>query len=57
MLDYLATHERIRPNIKELARTKATLCTLYEAGLGAENAEQEGNDELTEDNEGEETPA
>ena len=39
---------------KELARIKANLRTLYEAGPGAKNVEQEENDETTEDNEGEE---
>ena len=54
LLDYLATHERINPNDQELARIKANLSMLYEAGPGAKNVEQEENDETTEDNEGEE---
>ena len=54
LFDFLETHERIQPNGKELARIKANLRTLYEAGIGARNVEQEEKDELTEDNEGDE---
>jgi len=54
LLDYLIAHERISPDGKELARLKANLRMLYEAGPGAKNIEQEENDELTENKEGEE---
>ena len=46
--DYLATHERINPGNKELARIKTLLRLLYESGPGAKNVEQEENDETTE---------
>ena len=54
LLDYLATHERINLDDKELARIKANLRMLYEAGPGAKNVEQEETDEPIEDNESEE---
>jgi len=54
LFDYLETHERIQPDEKELARLKANLRMLYEAGLGAKNVKQEETDETTEDDEGEE---
>jgi len=51
LLDYLATHEHISPGDKELARIKANLRMLYEAGPGAKNVDQEEDaDEPTEDN-------
>jgi hypothetical protein len=54
LLDYLARHKRIEPNEKELTRIKANLGSLYEAGPGAKNVQQEENTETTEDNDGEE---
>jgi hypothetical protein len=54
LLDCLASHERISLDTKELARIKANLRMLYEAGPGAKNVEQEETDEPTEDNAGEE---
>ena len=54
LLDYLTTHDRISPEGKELARIKANLRMLYEAGPGAKNIEQEENYEPTENKEGEE---
>ena len=51
LLDYLAIHEHISPGDKELARIKANLRMLYEAGPGAKNVDQEEDtDEPTEDN-------
>jgi hypothetical protein len=38
---YLAAHERIRPPAPDLARLKANLRALYEAGPGAKDVEQE----------------
>lgn len=55
LFDYVAEHERISPNSKELARIKANLCALYEAGPGAKGIEQDdGGDEskAAEDGEG-----
>jgi hypothetical protein len=49
LFDYFETHERIDPNEKELARIKANLRALYEAGPGAKNVEQEETDETTGD--------
>ncbi|WP_201375472.1 Eco57I restriction-modification methylase domain-containing protein [Ktedonobacter robiniae] len=54
LLDYLANHERIHPDTKELARIKANLRALYEAGPGAKNVEQEKNHEDAEGEEDEE---
>lgn len=54
LFDYLAKHERIDPSAKELARMKANLRALYEAGPGAKNVEQEENSEAGEDDEEEE---
>jgi hypothetical protein len=54
LFDYLETHERIQPDEKELARIKANLRALYEAGPGAKNIEQEAADETTEDDASEE---
>ena len=54
LFDYLETHERIRPDEKELVRIKANLRTLYEAGPGTKSVEQEATDEATEDDAGEE---
>jgi len=54
LFDSLATHQRVNPNERELARIKANLGALYEAGTGAKNVEQEETSELTEDNESEE---
>ncbi len=48
--DYLAKHERIKPDVKELARLKVSLRMFYETGPGARNVEQEEIDEKTEDN-------
>lgn len=39
--DYLAAHERIQPDARELARIKANLRALYEAGPGAKDVEHE----------------
>ena len=50
LFDYLETHERINLSTKDLAHIKTNLRTLYEAGPGAENIEQEENDEKAEDN-------
>lgn len=52
LFDYLETHECIQPDEKELARIKANLRMLYEAGPGAKNVEQEEADETTADDEG-----
>ena len=41
VLDYLAAHERIAPDARELARIKANLRALYEAGPGAKDVAQE----------------
>ena len=54
LLDYLTTHKRINPGDKELARIKANLQNLFEAGSGAKNVEQEETDKLTEGYESEE---
>jgi len=54
LLDYLASHEYITLVGKELARIKANLRLLYEAGQGGKNIEQEETDETSEDNGGEE---
>ena len=51
---YLKSHKRISPEGKELARIKANLRMLYEAGPGAKNVEQEETDEPNADNEGDE---
>jgi hypothetical protein len=53
LFDYLAEHKRISPDSDELARIKADLRVLYEAGPGAKNVEMEGGSEMGED--GEET--
>src|SRR6266849_5805021 len=54
LLDYLPMHKRINLDDQELARIKASLRNLYEAGPGAKNVGQEENDEPAVDNEGEE---
>ena len=54
LLDYLSNHNSITPDTKELARIKANLRTLYEAGPGAKNVEQEESHEDVEDEEDEE---
>ncbi len=54
LLDYLETHERISLEDKELARIKANLRVLYEAGPGAKNLELEESDTTAEDIEDEE---
>ncbi len=54
LFDYLASHKRITLNDKELARVKARLTALFEAGPGAKNVEPEDTEEPIEDNEGEE---
>ncbi len=54
LFDYLAAHERISPGAKELARIKANLRALYEAGSGAKHVEQEESSEVSEDDEQEE---
>lgn len=55
LFDYLAQHEWINPDKKELTRIKANLRALYEAGPGAKNVEQE--EATTVDEEGEEAIA
>ena len=50
----LTKHEHTNLNQKEITQIKVRLKSLYEAGPGAKNIDQEENDELTEDNEGEE---
>ncbi len=52
ILDHIAKHKRINPDVKELTRIKASLRMLYEAGPGAKNVEQEETDVSAEDNEG-----
>ncbi len=54
LLDYFTTHKRNNLSDKELARIKANLRMLYEAGPGAKNVEQEESNESIEDNEAEE---
>ncbi|MGH2506242.1 MAG: hypothetical protein ACRDHZ_02295 [Ktedonobacteraceae bacterium] len=54
LFDYLATHERISPDVRELARLKANLRALYEAGQGAKNVEQEERSEVQEEEAAEE---
>ena len=54
LFDYLASHLRITLNDKELARVKARLTSLYEAGPGAKSVEPDDTEEPIEDNEGEE---
>jgi len=51
--DYLAAHERITPDAQELARIKANLHVLYEAGPGAKGVELEEGEESAEDEESE----
>jgi len=53
LLNHLTTHERINPGGKELARIKANLRNLFEAGPGAKNVDQEENDDSAEVNVGE----
>lgn len=57
LFDYLAKHERINLNSKELTSIKANLRALYEAGPGAKNVEQDENSKINEDSEGEELMA
>lgn len=54
LFEYLASHERISPDAKELARIKAKLRALYEAGPGAKDVEQEEHSEAEGESEEEE---
>ncbi len=51
VLDYLAGHERIHPAADELARIKANLQALYEAGEGAKDVELDDGPETADDEE------
>lgn len=55
VIDYLTGHERIAPSSVELARIKAKLRALYEAGPGASTSDDESarDEERGEDDEGE----
>ncbi len=44
VIDYLVQHERMSPSLTELARIKANLRLLYEAGFGAKDVEQDEGD-------------
>jgi hypothetical protein len=52
LLDHLAQHERIELTAEELARIKALLCVLYEAGPGAKTEEVDDPTESNSDGEG-----
>lgn len=57
LLNYLEKQEHINSNAHELARIKANLRMLYEAGPGAKNGEQEESGESSEDDKEEERTA
>ena len=53
VLDYLAQHTRVQPDARELARLRANLRALYEAGPGAKDVEQDEGEAGDDDDEGE----